>query len=524
MIKSLWNEEEAGRFTGDDLALRVYTSRLLGQDESLVLHGGGNTSVKIKEKNLFGEEEEILYVKGSGWDLGSIEKGGFAPVKMDVLLKMAQLESLSDTDMVLGQKSAMKNPNAPTPSVEAILHAIIPFKFVDHTHTDAVVTITNTPNGEELIKEIYGDELLIIPYVMPGFILAKKVYDLTVGMNWSSYRGMVLLNHGLFTFSDVAQEAYENMIELVQKGEEYLEKRGATPNLIEKKNDIDLLELARIRKEVGVSKGAPVIAYFEDTPLCTTVANMENLNPFLKAPLTPDHVIRTKAKPAVLDKDFKGDIADFVNEYTNYFKRHNKGEVMINPTPNFAIWKKRGAISFGGNFKEAKIISDIKEHTFFAILRAEELGGWSALEEGDIFMMEYWELEQAKLKLGGAKNEFSGKVALFSGESKEIPQIFTKAGYAVFAPKNRDELHEGIKKYGGIDLFIGCNGDSGLLEESLPFLKLGFEPCIISIEGNTITKTSIDGDKKLTLNVEESESIGSLVLVMSSKLFSKINN
>ena len=211
ILTTLWDNEEASEFK-TDLDLRVYTSRLLGRDASLVLHGGGNTSVKSTAVNLFGESEEILYVKGSGWDLATIEAEGFAPVKMDMLLKMAELKELSDTDMVKYQRLAMTNPSAPNPSVEAILHAIIPFKFVDHTHTDAVVTITNTDGGEQKIKELYGDKVLVIPYIMPGFVLAKLVYETTRDVDWSKLEGMVLMNHGLFTFADDAKESYEKTI------------------------------------------------------------------------------------------------------------------------------------------------------------------------------------------------------------------------------------------------------------------------------------------------------------------------
>ena len=178
-MKSRWNQREAKAFSRDPVEMRAYTSRLIGADEDLVLHGGGNTSVKATATNLFGEEEEILYVKGSGWDLETIAAAGFAPVKLDVLRRMAQLEQLSDTDMVKYQRAAMLDPSAPNPSVEAILHAIIPFRFVDHTHADAVVTITNTSDGEQRIRDLYGDRVLIVPYVMPGFVLARKVAQIS---------------------------------------------------------------------------------------------------------------------------------------------------------------------------------------------------------------------------------------------------------------------------------------------------------------------------------------------------------
>ncbi len=225
-MKSLWNDEKAVEFK-TDLELRVYTSRLLGESSFLVLHGGGNTSVKTTVTDFFGEEEEILYVKGSGWDLATIEKEGFAPVKMNTLLKMAKLDSLSDSNMVKYQRAAMLDPSAPNPSVEAILHAIIPFKFVDHTHADSVVTISNTEGGENKLREIYGENMLIIPYVMPGFDLAKLVYEATKEVDWEKLEGIILLNHGIFTFDNSAKISYEKMINHISSAEKYLLKNGA---------------------------------------------------------------------------------------------------------------------------------------------------------------------------------------------------------------------------------------------------------------------------------------------------------
>ena len=195
-MKNLWSEVDASAYK-DDLDLRVYTSRLLGKNSSLVLHGGGNTSVKVTETNLVGAEEEILYVKGSGWDLVSIERAGFSPVRMAHMLNLSKLESLSDPEMVNELKTQLTNATSPTPSVETILHAILPFKYVDHTHADAVVTISNTNNGEERIREIYGNRVVIVPYVMPGFDLAKDVAQLFSEKASDETEGMVLLNHGI---------------------------------------------------------------------------------------------------------------------------------------------------------------------------------------------------------------------------------------------------------------------------------------------------------------------------------------
>jgi rhamnose utilization protein RhaD (predicted bifunctional aldolase and dehydrogenase) len=225
-MDSQWNEREAAQFEGL-LGQRVYTSRLLGRDHTLVLHGGGNTSVKIRERDIFGDEVDILYVKGSGWDLETIESAGFAPLRLDRVLRLANLEELSDPQMVQELRAAMTNPSAPTPSVETILHASLAYRFVDHTHADALLAITNTLDGEQRVRAIYGDSVVVIPYVMPGFDLARVVAQRWPAESNSNSVGMVLLKHGFFSFGDTARESYERMIDLVSRAEAYLEQRRA---------------------------------------------------------------------------------------------------------------------------------------------------------------------------------------------------------------------------------------------------------------------------------------------------------
>lgn len=535
-MKSLWDDKEAKEFKSD-LDLRVYTSRLLGRDSSLVLHGGGNTSVKSTAINLFGESEDILYVKGSGWDLATIQAQGFAPVKMDMLLKMAELRELSDTDMVKYQRLAMTNPSAPNPSVEAILHALIPFKFVDHTHADAVVTITNTNDGEAKIKELYGDKVLVIPYIMPGFVLAKLVYDMTREVDWSKLEGMVLMNHGLFTFADDAKTSYEKTIELVDKAEKYLEAKGAVLHVEKSSVDIELLTLAKIRKEVSDIKGKAAISIYNDSDLALHFSRQNIQKIATRGPLTPDHVIRTKRVPAILRDDFRSDLANYVQEYKEYFQENKKDETLLNPAPNFAILKGAGVLSFGISAKEANIIKDINEHTYEAILKAEVLGGYKALSAADIFEVEYWSLEQAKLKGGGNAPEFSGKVALVTGAASgiglSIAKMLNKRGAAVAALDINPEIENifndtgakgikcdltcsddiqnavstAIKSFGGIDIVVSNAGiftpsenlDSlsdenwqksmdinltshqKLLKYTAPFLKLGIDASIVMV-------------------------------------------
>src|SRR5256885_15554213 len=217
-MKSLWSDREAEQFRGH-LGLRVYPPRLLGRDKSVVLHGGGNPSAKIREKTLFGEDEAILYVKGSGWDLETIEPQGFSPVLLAHVLRLAELPTLSDPEMVNQLVTHMLKASAPAPSIETILHGLMPQKFADHTHADAVLSVSNTTDGEKRIREVYGKRCVVIPYLIPGFDLAQLCAREFKRQSTPETVGMVLLNHGIFSFGETAREAYERMIELVTLAE-----------------------------------------------------------------------------------------------------------------------------------------------------------------------------------------------------------------------------------------------------------------------------------------------------------------
>lgn len=421
-MKSLWNDNDAAQYRGD-LGLRVYTSRLLGRDPSLVLHGGGNTSVKIKEKNLLGEEEMLLYVKGSGWDLETIEEAGFSPVRLDRLLELAKLKSLSDPQMVNELRTHMTRATAPTPSVEAILHATLPYKYVDHTHADAVVTITNTDGGLDRIKEIYGDAVVVIPYVMPGFDLARLCAERFAAGAGPQTRGMVLMNHGIFSFGETAQESYERMIELVTRAEEYLQKRKAwnlpvaqaKPPTASARKDI-----AALRRDISAAAGFPVVLSVHDDPASLAFANRADVKKISQqGPATPDHVIRTKRLPMI-----GRNVAAYVFDYKSYFEQTAKTarepKTMLDPAPRVILDAELGVCTVGRTAKDASIVFDIYEHTMEIIQRAELLGGWKALPAKDIFDVEYWDLEQAKLKSGGKPPVFAGEVALVTGAASGI--------------------------------------------------------------------------------------------------------
>ncbi len=389
-MKSLFDDAKAATLT-TPLQMRVYTSQLLGQSEDLVLHGGGNTSYK---------DSDTLYVKGSGWNLVDIEEPGFSPVDLAVLQEMATRDELSDSQMVKEQRAALRNPDAPNPSIEAILHAIVPFAFVDHTHTDAVVTISNTPNGKEKLQEIYGDNVLIIDYVMPGFILSKEIYAKTQGVDWNTLEGIILLNHGLFTFDDDAKKAYEKHIDLVTKAEEYIAEHTLLPSRCDTKHEVSQDYIDALTDEVSKLRNCPITTIVLDTPEACTLSLLPTLENILaEGELTPEHVIRIKPFPAVISGDINDSLQDFIDQYKQYFEDNaNSEHICLDLAPRYAIIKDFGAVVFGKDEKEAKIISDIVTHNIKAMLIGEQLGGWKSLKQSDIFAMEYWELEQAKLK------------------------------------------------------------------------------------------------------------------------------
>ena len=485
-MKNLWSDADSTLFDGD-LALRVYTSRLLGKDPTLVLHGGGNTSVKITESNIVGNQEEILYVKGSGWDLEFIEKAGFSPVRMNHMLSLAKLDTLSDPQMVNELKTQLTNATSPTPSVETILHAILPFKYVDHTHSDAVVTVTNTLEGEDRIREIYGERVVIIPYVMPGFDLAKDVARIFSEQSTDKTEGMILMNHGIFSFGDSAKESYDRMISLVNEAENYLINKNAwdieKPEAnFEQKNISN--QVAELRQKISLTIGKPVLMHLTNSLLGFNFCNKADVNRIAsKGPLTPDHVIRTKRIPMI-----GRDINKYNEEYASYF---NKNEInakarktMLDPAPRVILDKEFGLCAVGKNMSEIGIISDIYEHTMESILRAEKLGGFEALPAKDIFDLEYWDLEQAKLLKNQNSLAFEGEVVLITGAAsgigKACVESFLLRGSAVIAldldpsietinnhknylglicdVTNEDALEEfiekGIQYFGGLDMVV----------------------------------------------------------------------
>lgn len=416
-MQSLWNDAEAAAAARNgtspserDIALRVYTSRLIGQVPDLVLHGGGNTSVKVGE-----DGGTVLYVKGSGWDLATIEAPGLPGVSLAPLLEVRQGGRLSDPEMVSLLRRNMLDPSGPNPSVETLLHAFLPSRYVDHTHSAAALAIANQPDAAELSRAIFGDRLAIVPYVMPGFDLAIAA-DQCFRAASGAPEGLFLVNHGLFAFHDNPRESYERIIAFTTACERFLEERGAAlrPPEATVIADAGLRDhvLAALASALGrhpaFAAGAvfdvratPSIEAFMAVSDCLAIAS--------RGTVTPDHVIRLKPKPLAGDASFTAEdwgraIDAFADDYVAYFERNaphaDEPKIMLDPMPRWALVRGLGLVGIGRSAKEAGICADLAEQALRVMLSAERIGRFTPIGERELFDMEYWSLEQAKLKVG----------------------------------------------------------------------------------------------------------------------------
>jgi rhamnose utilization protein RhaD (predicted bifunctional aldolase and dehydrogenase)/NAD(P)-dependent dehydrogenase (short-subunit alcohol dehydrogenase family) len=443
------------------LESRVRTSQLLGKNKSLVLHGGGNTSVKISETNILGEEEEILYVKGSGQDLETVTADGFSPVRISHLKKLSELSSLSDSDMVNELVTHLTRSSAPIPSVEAILHAVIPYKYVDHTHADAIIAISNSINGENILRQLYGDQVIYIPYVMPGFDLSKLCaqqlkYELT-----PDKIGIILLHHGVFSFGETADESYNRMLQLVSIAEEYLKKNAVNinPASILKHDENNIEDFALLRKNISCAAGFPVIMKRVCDEKNLLFCNRSDIKIVSQqGPATPDHVIRTKRLP-MLGRD----INKYIEDYKKYFEENEPlakdRKKMLDPAPRVVLDPEFGLCAIGRTSKDAAIVADIYNHTIDIIQWAQALGGYRALPAKDIFDVEYWELEQAKMNNLSKSPVFTGEIALVTGAAsgigKACVESLLKRGAAVVGL----DLNNAIKNLFSNSGYVGIQCD-----------------------------------------------------------------
>ncbi|TAN77827.1 MAG: bifunctional aldolase/short-chain dehydrogenase, partial [Magnetospirillum sp.] len=437
-MKSLWSDADAKAFVAnygsEDVGLRVYTTRLLGGDPRLVLHGGGNTSVKTVAKDLLGEDVPVLCVKGSGWDMGNIEPAGLPAVRLAPLLKLRALDRLSDEEMVNYQRGNLMDSSAPNPSVETLLHAFLPHKFIDHTHSIAVLSLSDQPDGEALCREIYGDTMGYVPYIMPGFALAKKAAE--VFEQDPAVEGLVLVRHGIFTFGASAREAYERMIAKVHQAEERL-KKNRKPAFAAAPLPKALASPAEIAPTLRglLADGRGWVLDFRTSAAVRTYVDGAELGRYSQVGVvTPDHTIRTKNWPVVLPAPESGRvtewaeaaraaIAAYQERYHAYFARNNERaspkKTELDPLPRVALVPGLGLFGIGASKKDAAIAADIAVNTVLCVTDAEAVGTYRPVSEADMFDCEYWSLEQAKLGKG-AEKPLARQVAVVTGGASGI--------------------------------------------------------------------------------------------------------
>lgn len=512
-MQNLWSDSDAkaaiaqhaAKGIGEDLALRVYTTRLLGGEPRLVLHGGGNTSVKTKVADITGAPVDVLCVKGSGWDMGTIEAPGLPAVRLEPLRELVGLQALSDEDMVNVQRCNLLDSKSPNPSVETLLHAFLPHKFIDHTHSNAVLALTDQPDGEALAADVYGKRAALVPYVMPGFALAKKTNE--IARKNPDVEGLILLKHGIFSMGATAEEAYVRMIDLVTLAEERLAKETrqifagvSLPGKIASVADVAPILRGLISlpaKDGGREAAQRFVFEFRTNPgILAFVGGKEISRYSQQGPVTPDHAIRTKGVPLVVPAPEEGKLDAFkagakaaldafVTDYHAYFQRHNvrqmPSKTELDPMPRVVLVPGLGLFGVGNTSKDAKIAADLAETTVEVVADAERLGTYECIPEPDIFDIEYWSLEQAKLGAavekplarriavvtGGASGIGAATAAAFAKEGAEVVvvdrDVSKVKGMAIACDvTNPAEVRAAFDKiaatYGGVDIVVSNAG------------------------------------------------------------------
>jgi rhamnose utilization protein RhaD (predicted bifunctional aldolase and dehydrogenase)/NAD(P)-dependent dehydrogenase (short-subunit alcohol dehydrogenase family) len=473
----------AARGVPQDLALRVYTTRLLGGDPKLVLHGGGNTSVKLRMPDLMGREVDVLCVKGSGADMAVIEPAGLPAVRLAELRLLLERDAMSDEEMVKAQRANLIDPMAPNPSVETLLHAFIPQRFVDHTHATAVLSLIDQPDGAARAADLYDGRMGIVPYIMPGFGLAKEAARVFAAAPGAI--GLVLHKHGIFTFGDMAREAYERMIEMVSLAEAAL-RRGRRAVFATAQLPQAVMPLAAIAPIVRGACSLPddkvegafrrLILDFRAGDAILNFVNGAEVTRYATAGVvTPDHTIRTKNWPLVVPApegktaDFaraaRAAVAAFIAHYRDYFARNNARcggtKTMLDPLPRVVLVPGLGLFGLGRSRKDAAIAADLAEAAVSTITDAEAIGHFESISEADMFDCEYWSLEQAKL--GSAKElPLAGQIAAITGAGGGIGAATAKAFAAAGAEValldiDAEKAAAVAKTIGGAAFAVACD-------------------------------------------------------------------
>lgn len=465
-MRSRWQEAEAAGL--GPLDLMVYASRLIGADSGLVLWGGGNSSVKLEEPDFRGQPTRVLRVKGSGSDLKSMQPEQFAPVRLDDVLPLRERAAMSDEEMVAYLTHCLLDPTAPRPSIETLLHGFLPSPNIIHTHADAILGLTNTPDGRAQVEAVYGRDACWVPYTRPGFRMSKDVAE-AVAANPAA--GCVVLEkHGLITWGETARAAYEGTIERVTRAEEYAAeaRRGQTlfsvgaPGLGEAERRTLAAAVApalrgaigRERRMVVRYDDSPEVRRFVDAPEAAQLSQI--------GPATADHVLNTKvlplyvagsqellAAPEALKARLREAVAGYVAGYVRYYERYRRDEPMLEPAPRVVLVPGLGLFTSGRDIRAAHISAEIYRHTIGVIEAAAGLGGYRSLTEEEAFHIDYWPMELYKLTLAPPEQELARQVALVTGATggigKVVAQRLTQAGaHVVVTDMERETERLGV--------------------------------------------------------------------------------
>jgi len=488
MIQNQWSDADATdhvtRYTNPDVALRIYSSRLLGREPRLVLQGGGNTSVKTTEKDLFGIETTVLRVNGNGWDLSAIEPVGLPAVRLEPLLKLERLEQLSDEAMVNYLRGCLMDSSAPTPSVETLLHAFLPHKYIDHSHAADVLALVDQESGEKLAREAFGDRVAYVPYLTPGFSLAKAAAH--------EYRrnpqveGLALMKHGLFTFGETAQQSYVRTLDLNNLAAEFVRKnrrilvfipRSWSEKVVGRSADIAPVLRGCLANAGQTSSPIRWILDYRSSNQILEFVNGKDVTDYgCRGTVTPDHLIWTKSAPLILSSPEADDLPEFRREtvsaianynvrYRNYFDRYNsqrsQSKSPLDPNPRIALVPGCGLFGIGKSAKEAAIVADIAETWIETVTAAESIGRFSSLDESQQFEIEYWSLEQAKLG-GLSEPRLARQVVLITGGAgtigSAIGRAFAREGAEIaMADLNGEKASEVAQAINKTALGVACD-------------------------------------------------------------------
>lgn len=437
MPVNYWNANEAEQLP--DLDGLVYRSNLLGRDRAVVNIYGGNTSAKLMMTDHMGRQVEVLAVKASGSDVLTIKEKGFALLKMEDIAPLFEREAMTDEEMIAYLERTVFEPGRPRQSIETLLHAFIPFKHVDHTHPDAIISLACAPDAERAARVVYGDRMAFVPYIRPGFTLSKWIGQ-KVREN-PNIECVVMGKHGLVTWGDDSKATYDHTIAIIQEAEDYLaeQKRGkrvfgelVVPPLDQAERHAIMAQVLPIIRG-AVSKRRHAILQYDDSPqVLDMIGSSRTPEVSQRGAACPDHLVHVKRQPffvhwkpddgvEALKKALVDGIADYEARYAEYFEAcKEEGDEMRDPAPRVILIPGLGMVNTGKDILNADVSRQLYHRAIEVIGASEAIGGFNSLSAKEAYDIEYWPLELYKLKLAPPDRDFAGKIALITGAASGI--------------------------------------------------------------------------------------------------------